>query len=101
MSTTILEEPIIETTTKQRRHYSSKKYKWQIIKFDEVSKNFEHKKFRTIKELNEKMNLNLSADLAWRLSSGKKYDKEGTKGDWSLKAKYGNIDLKKINETIN
>lgn len=76
----------------------NKNYRWHIIIYYKELNKFKDYKYTTIKEMNDDLGLNLSADLAWRLSSGKKY-KDST-GSRSMNEKYGHIKLTKINELI-
>jgi hypothetical protein len=78
-----------------------KVYKWDVVIFDKINNKFITGKFCTVKDLNEKLNLQLSTDIVWRLSTMKKVDLNKRNKENSFLARYGHIKITKINELIN
>ncbi len=75
-----------------------KKYKWDITMFDKDTNTFKEGKYTTIKELNEGMDLKLTSDLVWRLTTGKRVDTTKRNKENSFISRYGHIKLQKISE---
>jgi len=75
-----------------------KKYKWCIVIFDKETQEIKTGKFSTIKELNEKLGLNLSNDLVWRMTTGNRVDTTKRNKENSFLSRYGHIKLEKIDE---
>ena len=74
------------------------KYKWSVIVFDKDTNEFRTGKFVSLKELNEKMKLDLTVDTSWRLRTLKRVDTQKRNKDNSFLARYGHIKLEKIDE---
>jgi hypothetical protein len=75
-----------------------KKYKWSVIVFDKDTNEFRTGKFVSLKELNEKMKLDLTVDTSWRLRTLKRVDTQKRNKDNSFLSRYGHIKLEKIDE---
>ena len=73
-------------------------YKWEVMIFDKDKNEFSSGKFSTITELNEKMDLKLNNDLAYRLHSRYRCDETGRNKENSFVKRWGHIKLKKIKE---
>ena len=76
-----------------------KKYKWEITI---VNNSFEtiHGRYVSINDLNEKLGLNLTNDIVWRLTTLKKVDTKKRNGENSFMARYGHIKLVKIDVPV-
>ena len=75
-----------------------KKYKWSVIVFDKETNGFKTGKFSSLNEINEKMGLNLTLDISWRLRTLRRVDTEKRNKENSFLARYGHIKLEKIDE---
>ncbi len=78
-----------------------KKYKWDIVLFDKETNEMKQGKYSTIKQLNNDLNLNLTNDTVWRLTTGNRVDTSKRNKDNSFLSRYGHIKLTKIDEIKN
>jgi hypothetical protein len=75
-----------------------KKYKWYVTVYDKNTDSFRTGKFSSIKEINEKMKLNLTVDICWRLRTLNRVDTSKRNKENSFLSRYGHIKLEKIDE---
>lgn len=69
--------------------------RWEIFYFDRYDNVMKTDMFPTIKKLNEKLGLNLTADIIRRINTGFRVDKSMTQKNAFLK-KWGHIKIKKL-----
>ena len=75
-----------------------KTYKWKLVMYDKHTKTFREGKYCSIPHLNKELNLNLTSDIVMRLRTHYRTDTTMKHGEGSFLAKYGHIQLTKINE---
>jgi hypothetical protein len=80
---------------------TTKIYKWDITLFDKENNEFKSGKFCTIRDINEKMNLKLTTDIIWRLTTLSRVDTNKRNKENSFLARFGHIKITKIREPIN
>ena len=82
-------------------HKNYKNYKWDIVYFDKEKNEMKTGKYVSINDLNEKLGLNLTNDIVWRLTTLKKVDVNKRNKENSFLSRYGHIKLTKINIPVN
>jgi hypothetical protein len=74
-----------------------KVYKWEIIYYDKENNEMKSGRYVSINDMNEKLGLNLTNDIVWRLTTLKKVDLKKRNKENSFLARYGHIKITKIN----
>ena len=77
-----------------------KKYKWEVRMFDKETNTFVEGKCCSVKDINEKFGLNINNDLARRIMTKYRADMNMRNKENSFLARWGHIQIKKINEKI-
>ena len=75
-----------------------KKYKWHVNVYDHETRTFREGKFCSIPHINKELDLKLTGDIVWRLRTHSRTDMTMKNGVKSFMAKYGHIQLTKIDE---
>ena len=77
---------------------SFKTNKWEIAFYD--GEKIKTGKYPTIDQMNEGCGLNLTNDIVWRLTTGKRVDTKKRNGANSFLTRWGHIKITKIVEPI-
>jgi hypothetical protein len=77
-----------------------KNYKWEVIMFDKETQEIKQGKYFTLKDLNKKLELNLTTDHIWRMTTGNRVDVTKKLKDNSFLTKFAHIKVKKIKEAV-
>ena len=77
-----------------------KKYKWHVNLYDKDTRTFREGKFCSIPHINKEMDLKLTSDIVMRIRTHYRTDTTMKNGEHSFLAKFGHIQLTKINEII-
>lgn len=74
--------------------------KWEVRIFDKETNTFREGKFCSVKDLNEKFNLNLTNDTVRRIRTKYRVEMTMRNKENSFLARYGHIQIYKINEKV-
>jgi len=75
-------------------------YKWEVIIFDKATNKFIRGKYTSIEDINNKLDMKLNSDYVRRIRTGYRADTKMRNGVNSFFARWGNIEILKINELI-
>jgi hypothetical protein len=75
-------------------------YKWEVTIFDKSTNKFIRGKYLSVEDINEKLGLTLNSDYVRRIRTGFRADTKMRNGVNSFFARWGNIEINKINEKI-
>lgn len=91
-----------EKTKRGRPHgaVTNNVYKWEVTIFDKNKNRFITDKCKSVRDINEKFNLNYSNDLIKRIATHERVDPDMKKKTNSFLARYGHIKITKIDEKI-
>ncbi len=79
---------------------TSKIYRWEVRIFDKETNTFKEGKCCSVKDINEKFSLNLNNDYVKRIMTKYRADMNMRNKENSFLARYGHIQIKKINEKV-
>lgn len=81
---------------------NNKTYKWKVVIFDNETKSFKEGKYHSVNHINQELNLNkpLNADYVRRIMTKYRADTKMRNKENSFLARYGHIQIEKINEPI-
>lgn len=97
-----LENQTLEKRTRGRPSGSntSSVYVWEVRMFEKETNTFREGKCCSVKDINQKFNLNLSNDMVRRIRTKYRADMSMRNKENSFLARYGHIQINKINEKI-
>jgi len=75
-------------------------YKWEVRIFDKNTNTFLEGKCRSVPDINKQFDLNLTNDLVKRIETKYRTDMNMRNKENSFLARWGHIQIKKINEKI-
>ena len=79
---------------------NNKTYRWKVIIFDNETKTFKEGKYYSVPHINQELNLSLNSDYVRRIMTKYRADRTMRNKENSFLARYGHIQIEKINEPI-
>lgn len=96
-----MENPIVNTKGRPKGRPNFRNYKWEVIMYDNETKSLKQGKFTSVREINEQWNMNLNQDYVRRIMTKYRADPTMKNGKNSFYARWGHIQITKINEPKN
>ena len=75
-------------------------YKWEVLVFDKTTNTFNKGKCKSLADINKQFELNLTHDLVKRIETKFRADMTMRNKENSFLARWGHIEIKKINEKV-
>ncbi len=91
---------VIRPVGRPKGTQNDKVYKWKVIIFNNETKTFKEGKYTSVPHINRELNLNLNGDYVRRIMTKYRADTNMRNKENSFLARYGHIQIQKINERI-